>query len=292
VDVKAGNAYILNELLDITEQDLLSYYLISKEHYQPFLYINTDRKLEVISRFSNTQAVDKAINHLFEKGQSLLLECGDCKNEIAKIQGAIEALEHTLDGSARQEFELNKQKKIEQREARIELLLAQSKDYALKAGEVSVKITSIIDEELDSELKTLIQQELSNLSTASIDKEIVEVKGAIGHIQNYLAGLIECPHCNKTFSVQSDEQFDVADLQNAQELLVELEVGRANLHLQIDDYQESLNMIRGIELANNSNHFERQRLTEQRDRLEQQAKEVYQDAEQALAELEKIEFVK
>src|SRR5690606_22229156 len=70
VDVRAGNQYILQEILDITSEDLFNYYFISKS-YSPFLASNTDKKLEVISRFTNTKAVDKVIFKLGQDHQDL-----------------------------------------------------------------------------------------------------------------------------------------------------------------------------------------------------------------------------
>lgn len=291
IDVKAGNTYILNELLDITEQDLLSYYLISKQHYQPFLYINTDRKLEVIGRFSNANVVDQAIENLHTNDHLIEDHIHDYNTHIAKVQGAIEVLQQSLTNDAAKQFEIDKHKKIEQKQARIEFLFSQVENLNNRIEEIDRKIESFVDEQIDSEFKILLQQELSasNSYVQGVTQSIRDTKKQIGTIESYLAGLIECPNCKKKFHSSTQHTYTEVDLIEWQESLANLEAMLVETNDKIQEYESSLDLIRQIERTNHFNWCERTRLTEQKQAIEQQAQETLQDAESALGELQQIE---
>src|SRR6185436_5270425 len=92
VDIKAGDAYILEGVLDLHTSDITNYYLISGKYYQPFLKVNTDKKLEVIHRFSKAEVVDKAIKRLETDQEVHNDSVTEYQDRITYIDGYIQAL--------------------------------------------------------------------------------------------------------------------------------------------------------------------------------------------------------
>ena len=67
--VKEGEKFIIKQL-DISKDDLLNYFLISKEKYVSFFAFGDAKKKEVIGRFSNSEI----INPVFENTKNQILE--------------------------------------------------------------------------------------------------------------------------------------------------------------------------------------------------------------------------
>lgn len=250
VDVKAGNTYILKEILDITEQDLLSYHLISKTYYQPFLNVNTDRKLEVISRFSRANVIDKVIKNL-----ELDLEVGndsveEYKLQIAKIQGHIEALSQSLEGNAKVEFEQQKQKQIEQKEIRMKYLADRAHLLAQQGEEIKTKIQSLVLEELDPQIKIDLNTRLKSLNIKEFIELEREINKEISEIKNYLAGLITCPECFHKFHLTSKKKYDTKILTQREVALADVQSERASAEKAIKEIREDIAIVEEIERSN------------------------------------------
>jgi exonuclease SbcC len=251
VDVKLGNKYILESILDITERDLLNYFIISKSAYQPFLSINTNNKLDVISRFSKAGIVDKVIQALEVEIKTDKQGITDYNTLIASQQGYIKALEDSLNVEA---FEQNKQKQLdtlEQQLSAIEITLGHKDEEIAKQEELqkefgnSFATINLQDEiDLNAQLKELDDKEIVELMS--------ELQKEIGTIQNFLAGLITCPKCNHEFNLHSEAHYTEEDLAVSREALEELKVERDNVKKAKQDIRELLEEISALKIANRS----------------------------------------
>lgn len=288
VDVKAGNTYILKEILDITEQDLLSYHLISKTYYQPFLNVNTDRKLEVISRFSRADVIDKVIKNL-----ELDLEVGndsveEYKLQIAKIQGHIEALSQSLEGNAKVEFEQQKQKQIEQKEIRMKYLSDRAHLLAQQGEEIKTKIQSLVPEELDPQIKIDLNTRLKSLNTKEFIELEREINKEISEIKNYLAGLITCPECFHKFHLTSKKRYDTKILTQREAALADVQSERVSAEKAIEEIKEDIAIVEEIERSNFLINNQRIDLEQRFQSLERESADLLNDMEAVAQQIDAI----
>ena len=255
VDIKAGNAYILEQVLCIPESDLLSYYLISKDKYQPFLNINTASKLDVIGRFSKAQVVDKAIDNLHTSVDVRQKSIDDIDRQIATQQGYLEALHNSIDAK---EFEQIKQQQIYQYEEQlnaIEILLVDKEEEIDKEQEAQKEYSGCYSD-VDSDHKNKLKEELGQINESEFVELLNQTRAEIGIVQNYLAGVIECPKCHHEFTfVDEGESYTQEDLSTRQEVVEELEkeieairLSRSFIRTQIEDIEKVEKENRDIDL--------------------------------------------
>ena len=117
VDVKLGNKFIL-DLLDITKENLLNRYLISTGNdYTSFFDISSDKKMQLIQQFSNTDKIDRAIEVMGEKRKEFDEILLSVDREIGVYQGRASAyndqITHINGGEAASQFEVEKNRDIE-----------------------------------------------------------------------------------------------------------------------------------------------------------------------------------
>lgn len=222
VDVKAGDAYILKEILDIKADDLLNYYLISGKYYQPFLKVNTDRKLEVIGRFTNTTIVDKVISSLESDIKILKDAIVSCDKDTIEAEGFIKALQSSLNEDAKEQFEQEKVVKIDKVNTDIadyETKILQS-EYEI--GNNVTKLDSFVLHEIDLNSKKELEELSEQFDTTAEQDEETELGKSIAHIKNHLAGLIICPECKHEFHLRSKEAYTKTNLTKREKQLVDI----------------------------------------------------------------------
>lgn len=242
VDVKAGDAYILESILDLNSLDLLNYYLISGKYYQPFLKVNTDKKLEVIHRFSKAEIVDKAIKKLEVEQETINDSIEEYERNINTVTGYIQALEDSLvNGDAERVFNEERDAKINRlKEDQKEIedkLLELERESTYKQAEIVQLKTSLkkFDEEWLEETQKIIIQAKQELK--GFGKEKRELNERIAKIENHLAGLITCPKCEHEFSLM-ENKFTKKDLLNTQKELAVREAEEEDLISGIEEVEK------------------------------------------------------
>ena len=242
VDVKAGTEYILNELLGISREDLLNYYLISREKYNPFMRVGNAEKIQIISRFSQADLVDQAISEIKEEMESRQLDLRSLENDEIKCNTEIELLSKEIETDSKKVFD-------EDRESNISLLQeqVQKKISDIESYEKQITITQETLVEKQDQYKRLnpldfnekikkiqegivsraddldwIKNELSkdiedetykslkqNKSTfvdqkKDLDYSKKEAESMIAEYEKVLKGLITCPKCQYQFLVDEE----------------------------------------------------------------------------------------
>lgn len=250
VDIKLGNKYILESILDLTENDLLSYFLISKSHYQPFLSINTDAKLDVISRFSKAEVVDKVIVKLDNQRKEKEIEVAQSNNQIATIEGYIKALEDSLNDQAKIDFETSKQKQIQSIEIHIleleQKIIGKNKEIEINNN----KISQLHLVELNPQDKIDLQTRYNSLQDVEARKIKKEAEQSVAEISNYLAGLITCPKCSHEFNLTSDKNYTQDDILQLEVLLGEIDGEIESVRKSKEELSEDISIINQAELQN------------------------------------------
>jgi len=283
VDVRAGNQYILQEILDITSEDLFNYYFISKS-YSPFLASNTDKKLEVISRFTNTKAVDKVIFKLGQDHQDLSNAISEYEDKITSCSGFIEGLLSTLN---HEEFESKKQDKISAIDSQITLVENQIISLQLSIDSANEQIEKI-------ELHDPENQRFEDLTQAihafdeemgNVRLEIAENNQRISFLESYLAGVITCPNCLHKFNPKNGDNYTIQDLQESRKVGESLEVELNQLKSERMSFD---NQIKDIEKIRRENENLERKIQSHKSLIEDLSKR----QENYITDIEKLEYSK
>jgi hypothetical protein len=284
VDIKQGNAYILNEVLHITESDLLSYYLISKDKYQPFLNINTDSKLAVIGRFSKSGIVDRAIMSCEADAETVRSNVGKFDRQITTEQGYIQALQESDDA---QQFESNKQQQLDsldQQLSAIEITLV-NKDTEIEGEEEQMKDYGLCFHEINPQDKIDLQTILDSLDEKEMVGLISQLRLQIGTIEGYLAGVITCPDCGHDFNLQSDLHFTEQDLLDKQAALTDCQDQLDSMRKSKWELREDISTIESLEHENRDVELEINRCI-------RKIESIKQEQARLVEEYDRLEFTK
>ncbi|HNQ19907.1 MAG TPA: hypothetical protein PKI46_02470 [Bacteroidales bacterium] len=225
--VNEYNKYIL-DLLDISKEDLMNYFVVSKEKYQSFLLSTDSKKKEIISRFSNSNLID-GVDKIIEKD---VKEYDDAISELnnltSKIDGQVEVYNEQINNQQNKtEFENNKKQQIDKISVQIDALLKENnindisinkKEKALESAKKAEQ--EISTEDFDKKLKNVEEREDELIKLGNEIKSTVQsYEDTISEINKNLAGSVECPKCKHEF-ITTDPDFDVVEFRN---LLPELE---------------------------------------------------------------------
>lgn len=240
VDVKEGNTYILKHILNIEENDLLNYYFISKKNYTPFLEVNTDRKLEVIGRFSRADVVDRVLSRLEDAVKDIGLDLLSKNEEIHRGEGHIEALQQTLLEPARQKFEDDKLDEITGLNEEIYSLMEKDSDLADEqhAEHENMAALDLLLDDVDYTAKITEQRDKNSAigqTMAEASKFLNFKKGQLSAMELSLQSAITCPKCAYKFDLKGDVVHSQDHMDGLSAYIKELEQQKILLQKQADD---------------------------------------------------------
>jgi chaperonin cofactor prefoldin len=312
VDVRAGNEYILKELLDITEEDLFNYYIICGKKYKPFLQMGVEDKTQVISRFSNTTIVDNIIEKLEKEISDGEKEDQQLKVKISGAEGYIEAMLETISEEAEAKFNAQKQNELEGLQTRTGLIQKNMLEGSESVTELEARIKEIDSQfvDIDHNLYLEFEAERSSLNAhiRTVTDDFNELKKKAAKIETFLAGEIQCPKCKHWFHPKSDEKITKVDLnhvnfdigQKEEELAqverdkealkdmgerVKVEMAKERANKDLHDKQQDLK--RDIQSYQRQNERYAKELADIESRIQQVIAKEFQD--EAAATLDKIE---
>lgn len=205
VDLKLGNQYILQEILDLTEDNLLSHYLISKAHYRPFLHLNTQDKLAVIAKFAQTKPVDLVLAKLDSNQVDAEQFLVEGRQKISETEGYLKALEEQLSEEAENSFHEAKEEEVVRhtRELQDSVQAMTDKQAELQAttdklSELEVELANLTQDTTLDSLKDQVTE--IALVQKEIGKSRHDLQVKINAANVYLAGVVTCPSCGQQFN--------------------------------------------------------------------------------------------
>jgi len=218
--VNEGNERIL-ELLDIGKEDLLNYFIINQDNSHSFFDSTDNAQKKIISRFTNSELVDRALDavdvDLKEKNE----EIDDQETKIEEANTKIETYNEQIEYEEKEKEE-ELEEKIEEldegmQETNRELnkIKERQKSKQLKFFQWSEEI-----EELKNEISSVtkieddIQKKKDVLEKKS--EELTGTKKLKGALETSLAGEIECPKCNYKWTTL-DPEANLGELREAYE---------------------------------------------------------------------------
>lgn len=200
LDVKAGNQYILDTVLDISKEDLLNYFLISGDEYTSFFNAGQAKKIEIITRFSKAGVIDSIIDKLTKSQNQTTKDLQQIQTQITGLKGQIVGLEETISQVMIDRFEQDKATRISKALDEVE---------SLSVALDKIEIKSIEQVDYESDLKIIVDEiQVVNKTIMSNAKSKTVAQQEISRLQVLLAGQIECPKCEHHFVIESELSID------------------------------------------------------------------------------------
>lgn len=208
--VSEANKRVL-ELIGISREDLLRYYIISQDNHYTFFTASDTEKKEIMNRITSADMINPAIEELNNRKTIKQDELQLLSLETDKLSGKRETL-------AEQRLELLEAGNNDEEIAELEERISETEDLLKKNKEE----TLVIDEEIaivEKALSEITIPDVSNLKAErkkkrseldSFESELRELNRVKKNLKNELSDSIECPSCGHEF-IQSDLGLSVED---------------------------------------------------------------------------------
>jgi DNA repair exonuclease SbcCD ATPase subunit len=255
--VNEANKRIFN-LLGITKDDFLNYFVIGQGNSHSFFSASDGDKKVIISRFTNLEILDSLLNHISAEKKRIQIEYSEISNQIAKLEGKLqEVIENYEDEEKNWKERIKNEIRdllLEKKEIKEELEKEQSekikyedllkKQIKKMEGSEAVifKVNDLKTKLSETEKKE--RQKIGSINT--IKSNISELKRALQH-------KITCENCGHEFLLEGEleENLSVEEIgiriQQNQEVLEaaneELKLLKSNLssiQVEISNLKNSL----------------------------------------------------
>lgn len=208
--VAEANKRVL-ELIGVSREDLLRYYIISQDNHYTFFTASDTEKKEIMNRITSADMINPAIEELNNRKTIKQDELRLLSLETDKLSGKRETL-------AEQRLELLEAGNNDEEIAELEERISETEDLLKKNKEEAL----VIDEEIaivEKALSEITIPDVSNLKAErkkkrsesdSFESELRELNRVKKNLKNELSDSIECPSCGHEF-IQSDLGLSVED---------------------------------------------------------------------------------
>lgn len=249
VDIKSGSDYILEKILEISKEDLLNYYFTSEKYYTPFLKAGNAEKLKVITRFSNTTKIEKALakikGEVSEKNTKIIqlnqsLAASDGKIETFQAEIASFNLDELVAQAiaGKQQSLLSYGEDIKRHEEKLTGLQAQME-------EVQALMSEHKDLDQSQSKESELQKARADLN--ELAKLEMQIKGMLNNVEFELKKeMIECPSCHHEFRLhayKTDEQL-MRDMEESSLLFDEVAKGKVQVNSSIQQLEIDIKWLR------------------------------------------------
>lgn len=234
------------DLLGVTKDDLLKYYIISQDRQYNFLTAPDAVKKEILNRITNADMLQPMLDSIKNDRKAAEEQVSKYELEIAKLNTRIETLKENM----REILETNDT-------ATLIESLKESMTYAEKTVcDINNRIESSKEElgEYSKKRNKLLKQldESEDLETkiAVVQEDVDEAKRMRNsqrrskeHLELLLAGSVTCPNCGEEFVPNSDANLTtIPDIEAAIKKCTDLEVDYSNklkgVQAELDELEE------------------------------------------------------
>lgn len=234
--VAEANKRVL-ELIGISREDLLRYYIISQDNHYTFFTASDTEKKEIMNRITSADMINPAIEELNNRKAIKQDELRLLSLETDKLSGKRKTL-------AEQRLELLEAGNSDEEIAELEERISDTEDLLKKNKEEAL----VIDEEIaivEKALNEITIPDVSNLKAErkkkrseldSFESELRELNRVKKNLKNELSDSIECPSCGHEF-IQSDLGLSVEDVER---LLSETDKEISKVTKKIEDAEAKI----------------------------------------------------
>lgn len=203
---REGTAYILEDLLDITKEDLLNYFIINQNNSHSFFNATDGKKKVIIARFSGADEIDTVINNVKEDEAVLLKVIEDCEVRIGKYEREInhisEQIEYEQTGrvGSNKELLMDFEEGLKEVEKECEKSKRELSGFDVKISQIEAKLNKT------NGFSELIEDYTNKKKKSR--KDLRGIEKSLREIEKILAGSIICPKCEYEFSLSKNVDFE------------------------------------------------------------------------------------
>ena len=220
------------ELIGISREDLLRYYIISQDNSYTFFKAGDVEKKEVLNRITSADMINPIIEELGDRKKQLTSELSEIESSISSIQDKIEFFkEQKANNEA-----VSDDYEIKAKSDRIEEIKEKRRDYERKVKKIDADIDNVQKniEEVKSQLVPTddLKSKRKKLkkSIDDYEKELSDSKSILRKINAEIDGVVECPNCKHKFIQGGD-----LDLSYSEAVYM-----KKDTEILIKDYEEKI----------------------------------------------------
>lgn len=215
VSVNEANKRVL-ELIGISREDLLRYFIISQDNHYTFFTASDSEKKEIMNRITSADMVNPVIEQLDLKFKEKDAEYKQINDEIGKLSDKRELLEEQKKEVLANDNTVYEIKRItESKETAEEVIRDKKNDianYKKRIAELDKELSDIVLTDVTELVrkKKKIQSECDDL-----ESELLNNKKLLKKLKNELGLTITCPHCQKEFIPESQLNLSPEEIREA-----------------------------------------------------------------------------
>lgn len=215
VSVNEANKRVL-ELIGISREDLLRYFIISQDNHYTFFTASDNEKKEVMNRITSADMINPLIEELDLRFREKNAEYKEINDEVGKLSERKELLEEQRREVLANDNTTAEIKRLtESRETAEEVIRDKKADivrYKEEFARLDEKMSAIELTDVTElvEKKKRVQKECDEL-----EEEVLDNKKMSKKLKNELGLSITCPHCKKEFIPESQLNLSPAEIREA-----------------------------------------------------------------------------
>ncbi len=215
VSVNEANKRVL-ELIGISREDLLRYFIISQDNRYTFFTASDSEKKEIMNRITSADMINPVIEELDLRYKEKNAEYKEIDDEIGKLSDKKELLveqrEEVLANDNTEEELTELSEKISEAEEEIVEIDGNLEKWkkAVKTREEQIQAITVEDTTQLKKDRKKLKEEIDEL-----DEEVTETKTIRRKIQAELNETITCPKCKHEFINESELELSVEEAKGA-----------------------------------------------------------------------------
>lgn len=215
VSVNEANKRVL-ELIGISREDLLRYFIISQDNHYTFFTASDSEKKEIMNRITSADMVNPVIEQLDLKFKEKDAEYKQINDEIGKLSDKRELLEEQKKEVLANDNTVYEIKRITESKETAEEVIRDKKNYIAnykkRIAELDKELSDIVLTDVTElvKKKKKIQSECDDL-----ESELLNNKKLLKKLKNELGLTITCPHCQKEFIPESQLNLSPEEIREA-----------------------------------------------------------------------------
>lgn len=241
VSVNEANKRVL-ELIGISREDLLRYFIISQDNHYTFFTASDSEKKEIMNRITSADMVNPVIEQLDLKFKEKDAEYKQINDEIGKLSDKRELLEEQKKEVLDNDNTVYEIKRItESKETAEEVIRDKKNDianYKKRIAELDKELSDIVLTDVTElvKKKKKIQSECDDL-----ESELLNNKKLLKKLKNELGLTITCPHCQKEFIPESQLNLSPEEIREA---IGQLNKETSDLSSKLEKREKSLEKVK------------------------------------------------
>lgn len=213
--VNEANKRII-ELIGITTQDFLRYFMINQDSKYNFFAASDGDKKEIMNRITSADMIIPVVNELSSRSKQFSLDLNRLNSDINTLNTKLSMIEEQIEEEESLKEIINEIKELE---AEIKEITEDDK----KVLEM-IKNTLRRAQEADDAIKLKEKEDEKRISIKksydNVENEIAELEAMRRKCNSIIAGLITCPECGAEFL---DSEENTVDADETRETLVSIE---------------------------------------------------------------------